>query len=211
MSTPAGWYPDPSGSAGTRWWDGAQWSPHTQAPAYPAAAYAAARPAPAQVEVPTTTVWIWLAIAFSVVPFFSIFLLDWRGFIDAITVSAARGMGSPDLVAWQLNSLVISFVSWGAIAAFILFSWLDWRELRSRGVDSPFHWAWSFFGLLSLGVAVYMIGRAVVLRRRTVNPAGAPLWAWIAATSAGYVAVFAWLFWFMGALFTAIGPYVQYS
>jgi Protein of unknown function (DUF2510) len=36
MSTnppPAGWYPDPSGAPGTRWWDGFSWSHHTQQPA----------------------------------------------------------------------------------------------------------------------------------------------------------------------------------
>jgi hypothetical protein len=29
-SPPAGWYPDPSGAPGTRWWDGLNWSEHTQ-------------------------------------------------------------------------------------------------------------------------------------------------------------------------------------
>lgn len=39
----AGWYPDPSGAAGLRWWDGARWTEHTQAQA-PAAPVASAAP-----------------------------------------------------------------------------------------------------------------------------------------------------------------------
>jgi scramblase/uncharacterized protein DUF2510 len=30
---PPGWYPDPAGGAGTRWWDGRGWTDHVQAPA----------------------------------------------------------------------------------------------------------------------------------------------------------------------------------
>lgn len=28
--TPAGWYPEAPGSSVMRWWDGSQWTPHTQ-------------------------------------------------------------------------------------------------------------------------------------------------------------------------------------
>ncbi|WP_292830986.1 DUF2510 domain-containing protein [Microbacterium sp.] len=193
MSTPAGWYPDPSGAAGTRWWDGAQWTPHTIVPAVPRA----------KVDVPTDTVWIWLATAASVAPFFSVFLLDARGFIDAVAATAAIGRGSSYLLSWQLNALVVSLVGWGAIALYIVFSWLDWRELGRRGVVQPFHWAWSFFGLL-----VYLIGRSVVLRDRVVKASSAPLWVWIAATVVGFAVVLAWVFWFIGAV---IAVFSQYS
>lgn len=42
----AGWYPDPSGAAGLRWWDGVRWTEHTQAhtPAAPVAAQPAVQP-----------------------------------------------------------------------------------------------------------------------------------------------------------------------
>ena len=48
---PPGWYLDPHGLQGLRWWDGTQWSPHTQPlpgisqqprPAYPDATASAA-------------------------------------------------------------------------------------------------------------------------------------------------------------------------
>jgi Protein of unknown function (DUF2510) len=32
MAPPAGWYPDPSGTDGERWWTGGQWSEHTRKP-----------------------------------------------------------------------------------------------------------------------------------------------------------------------------------
>ncbi|EFC86209.1 Scramblase family protein [Parafrankia sp. EUN1f] len=44
MSTPPGWYDDPSGEPGTRWWDGNAWTSHTQ-PASPPQQQATA-PAP---------------------------------------------------------------------------------------------------------------------------------------------------------------------
>ena len=36
-TTPAGWYPDPGGSGGVRWWDGAAWGEQLQAAPQPVA------------------------------------------------------------------------------------------------------------------------------------------------------------------------------
>jgi hypothetical protein len=53
---PAGWYPDPSGVPGHRWWDGGAWSEHTSPPA---AQPVAATPAPVVdafgTQMPATT------------------------------------------------------------------------------------------------------------------------------------------------------------
>lgn len=42
---PPGWYPDPAGTAGSRWWDGQGWTEHVQQPAAPPPGQ---QPAPAQ-------------------------------------------------------------------------------------------------------------------------------------------------------------------
>ena len=53
--TPAGWYPDPDGSGGQRYWDGSAWTEH-QSPATPAPAEPTAPDEPPDTEQPTTVV-----------------------------------------------------------------------------------------------------------------------------------------------------------
>jgi hypothetical protein len=63
-------------------------------------------------------------------------------------------------------------------AIYIVLAFLDWRALKRAGVPQPFHWAWSFFAFVSFGVLVYIIGRSVILKRRT-GGGMAPLWLFI--------------------------------
>lgn len=184
MSAPAGWYPDPADAATVRWWDGAQWTGYQQralAPAYAAAPRLDALP---RVDVNTNTVWIWLAIVVSFLPTLSLFVFTPGAYLNEI-------MG-PDVTAEFLRiqavSLGLSVLGWLVMAAYIVFSWLDHRELRQRGVFEPFHWAWAFLGLI-----VYVIGRAVVLRRRTESGGWAPLWVFSLLTILSLVAIGAWL------------------
>lgn len=64
----------------------------------------------------------------------------------------------------------LTFVLYGI---YVVIAALDYRALRARGVPRPFHWAWTFLGSL-----VYIIGRTVVVRRRTGSGL-APLWVFI--------------------------------
>ncbi|NIJ04501.1 hypothetical protein [Frigoribacterium faeni] len=73
-------------------------------------------------------------------------------------------------------SLVVSVV---VGVALVVLSWLDRRTLRQRGVERPFHWAWSI-----LGVLIYLIGRSVVVRRR-VGGSAAPLWLFLGLSVLG--------------------------
>jgi hypothetical protein len=43
-TTPAGWYPDPGGTGGLRWWDGAAWGEQVQPVPQPAQPWGAAAP-----------------------------------------------------------------------------------------------------------------------------------------------------------------------
>lgn len=197
MSAPAGWYPDPQNPATQRWWDGTQWS----MPAAPAPA--AWVPPPAPVRADTNTVWVWLAVVASALPFAVVFLIDWNGYMDSmVRMQTEPGSAVAGIVQWQIHILGISLISWAAMGAYIVMAWLDWRELRRRGVPTPFSWAWSFFALLGAGAAVYMIGRAVVLKRRTESGGWPPLWAWIGVTVAGYILTFAWTFSMIGTMMT---------
>ncbi len=189
MSAPAGWYPDPSDASRQRWWDGARWTAHESvaAPAYAAATptygVPASVPQPyARVDADTNTVWIWVAIGVSALSLFSLFLFDVNGYVDAVVRSTQSSQGATDLIQWQLRSLAISAMGWIVAAAYIVSSWLDRRELLRRGIPGPFHWAWSFLGLL-----VYVIGRAVVLKRRTVRGGWAPMWVMIGLTAIGVI------------------------
>ena len=188
-STPAaGWYPDPAGTPRTRWWDGTRWTENYSEPATPAAATPWSTPAapvapwsspaagaPAAYPSMTpygvvpalkapdgtspSTPYIWLI---AVLPVVSIALsLSQLATIDeTIAVAldpAASPFNSTDLVNFGVALLLA--------AATVLFAFFDARTLAARGVPRPFHWAWSFFALVS--TPVYIIGRSVVVRRRT--------------------------------------------
>jgi hypothetical protein len=190
-AVPPGWYPDQNAPGQQRWWDGTQWTEHVQSP-YAAAAAAAALRAPEGTK--TGTVWIWLIVLIPLLSIATFFLIDWAAFIDSVIASTLSGPsgGYPASLALYSSpgyiiSQLLSFVIYGLT---VVFAVLDVRELRKRGVPQPFHWAFAF-----LSSIVYVIGRSVVVKRRTGGGL-APLWVYIAITIASLIGgiVFAVLF-----------------
>lgn len=176
---------------------------YPNAPAYPASTPAGYDAAPRR-DIKTNTVWIWLIVALPLVSVLSLFLFDWGSYIrDSVYADlASGGMGGPSM-AGSLVTIVASVVSLVLAALTVLFAFLDWRQLRARGVDRPFHWAWSFT-VLAIGTGlVYIIGRGVVLRRRTGSGL-APVWAAIAVTVVTLIIGSVWLVMILGQVFAVI-------
>ena len=188
-TAPAGWYPVAAGSPQQRWWDGTQWTEHIHDPRTAATQAAAARPATIQPTTPAEpplraaqgvgsgTVWFWL-IAVGVPVLTILDLIP-----TSIYLSQVIGGDTSDPTAIAANTfngsyLLVFLAGWFIYAVCIVFALLDWRELKARGVPRPFHWAWSFFVLVVGWPAVYMIGRTVVVKRRT-GAGLAPLWVFI--------------------------------
>jgi hypothetical protein len=161
---------------------------YPQAPTYPSApAYPGAAETEVRRDIRTNTVWIWLVVLLPLLTFPTLLMLDWGSYLEDVvreSVDPSNGVQTWTF-NWSLGSVAITLLSYVVVAAQIVFAWLDWRTLRRRGVERPFHWAWIFFTLVITN-GVYIIGRGVVLRRRTGSGL-APIWAWIAVTVLGWI------------------------
>lgn len=157
------------------------------APAYPGAA--ASTDAAPRTDIPTNTVWVWLLAFLPLVGVLSLFLFDWSTFIQESFYAQVYGGGST--ATETIVSAVVTLASVVYYAVTVLFAFLDWRQLRARGVERPFHWAWSFFVVMISSALVYVIGRAVILRKRTRSGL-APMWAAIAVNVVSLIAIIVW-------------------
>jgi hypothetical protein len=178
QSQPAGWFPDPSGGPGTRWWDGQQWTGHTSDPA---PVYASAEPRRVDPGTPIYTPYIWLIVLLPLVSI--IVLLFWD--IDSYMNSALVSADDPFAQFSDPGYLLIQGTSWLLYALSVLFAFLDRRVLLQRGFDRPFHWAWTFLGSL-----VYIIGRSVIVRRRSGRGL-LPVWVYIGVFVVSMIVVIA--------------------
>jgi hypothetical protein len=149
--------------------------------------YARTTPAAELTAPPGTdpsTPWIWAILVIPIVQFLPIFLIDWNAFIVA-SITDTTGLGATAAL-FSPGYVALIAVGWIGTALLIWFAYLDWKELKRRGVPQPFHWAWMFL-VLAVSYAVYPIGRAVVAKRRTGRGLEV-MWITIATLVAGLVA-----------------------
>ena len=78
----------------------------------------------------------------------------------------------------------------------------DARALRRRGIERPFGWGWAVLVFVAT-LGVYIVGRTVVVRRRT-GRGWAPLWGWLAALVFGLAALSLWLSVVVDALWRSV-------
>lgn len=168
---PEGWYPISAGSSELRWWDGTQWTEHKHS----LGSYYG-QPLRAPEGTSSSTVWIWI---FALLPLLQLAELP---FITALYSRIfAAGLSDPTAIVraeFAPDSGYVALVGVGFLqyGIYVVLAVLDYRALSARGVPQPFHWAWTF-----LAGIVYIIGRTVVVRRRT-GAGLAPLWLNIIAS-----------------------------
>lgn len=129
---------------------------------------------------PTNTVQNWLMISLYLlslaVSVFYASTLD-----DLFSDQAAMYNPSPVAALMTPTYYLQALVGMLVYPATIVLAYFDSRELRRRGVASPFHWAFSFISIL-----VYQIGRTIVARRSTGSGA-APMIVTLAVWLGGVV------------------------
>lgn len=85
-----------------------------------------------------------------------------------------------------------------------LFAFLDRAALIERGVPRPFHWAWTF-----LSAPVYVIGRSVIVHRRTGRGI-APMWAAIALYVVSLIVTTVWTGLLLSQMFQQLSTFASY-
>ena len=168
VTTPAGWYPDPEGSTKARWWDGAAWTdqyqqpnPYAQPgqPAYaPQPTYAPVAPLRAPEGTSPYTLFVWALAGLPIISILSHIVYFASGALaDDLTDVMGNVISGGELITYAVTVLVTILT--------IALGILDYRALKANGVPKPFHWAFIFFAVV--GAPVYIIGRSIVVKRRT--------------------------------------------
>jgi hypothetical protein len=188
---PAGWYPDATNHSQQRWWDGNQWTAQVTTPYQGGQGYDLRAPegtSPYNGQI-WAIVGIWALLSFGEFVYIYALMVD------------PMGINGTGFASVPVIYLALCLIGW------ILSIWLaasDGRELQSRGVQRPFHWAFCF--IPSWGPTIYIIGRSVVARSRTGRGL-APIWWHIGLAVGSSVIGFAVLMSLAGSL----SPYPTYG
>lgn len=173
-ATPPGWYPDPSGSHGTRWWDGAQWTQHLA----PRTSQTPRPPIPDTTRTDTVFVWLMALLPLVTAPLLLAYQPHFR--YEFIGPSHVRTVDPTSI--YTAGYLAVQGVGLLLYAANVLLAFFDHRALTRRGVVRPFPWPWAF-----LSSIVYVIGRYVVVRKVAPGRPMWPLWVSLAVVVIGAV------------------------
>jgi hypothetical protein len=201
MSTPSGWYPDPSGTPRSRWWDGTQWTENYHDPV--ASTPAVVLTAPEGTPVYNTFTYILIALVF--VAFLPLLLIDWNGYLDAVigSMDDPYAASTAQFAIFTPGYFIALILGWVITAGKIVVAFFDHRELTRAGVPRPFHWAFAF-----LGDYVYLIGRGVVARRRT-GRGFATVWVAIGYIVLSFVFSIGLIVWMVTTILDSV-PYSSY-
>ena len=133
----------------------------------------------------TSTPWIWVIALVPLLSVIPAMFIDWRGIL---TISLLYPSDPAAQFALFTDPGYLSTVLLGIVATAILVlgAYFDHKQLKARGVPQPFAWPWMLFVFVAGGNLVYVIGRSVVVRRRTGGGL-APLWATIAVHAVSLV------------------------
>ena len=184
-SVPAGWYPDPAGTPRQRWWDGTSWTENYTEPAAASQPYtpnAAAQAAQAPTGINVYTPFIWLIALLPLIPLLSLLTIDWSSMFRFDLDNPASAATAPLGIFLSPGYLIAVFGGFIIYGLNAFFAYRDYSYLASVGIVRPFHWAWTF-----LSSPVYVIGRSVVVGRRTGGLGKAPMWVSIGAMALSFV------------------------
>ncbi len=156
-----------------------------------------------------STVYFWLIVILSaVICIPSFFLLGTLDMTDMMRQTLENpsdpfAMYGFMLTPAYLGSLVAAFVGY---AGTILLAYFDSRTLAARGVPKLFHWG--FTAIPTYGTYVYVIGRAIVVRRRTGGGL-APLWVFVALQAIVFIVSLVLTFAMLASMFAGMEDLVS--
>ena len=184
-SVPAGWYPDPAGTPRQRWWDGTSWTENYTEPTAASQPYtpnAAAESAQAPAGIAVYTPFIWLIALLPLLPLLALLTIDWGSIFRFDPYDPASAATSTLGIFFSPGYLIAVFGGFIIYGLNAFFAFRDFSYLASVGIVRPFHWAWTF-----LSSVVYVIGRSVVVGRRTGGLGKAPMWVAIGSVVFSFI------------------------